>query len=605
MLNKQLADLPQSDDSNQPAAQVASAANDAENRYSGLFNSSIMVVDDEPINIEIAQMFLEESGYQSFVTTSDSTQAIGLLKEKKPDVVLLDLMMPQVSGFDILTEMQADPKLRYIPVVILTSSDGAETKLKALELGATDFLAKPVDPSELSLRMRNTLAAKAYQDRLAYYDGLTGLANRDFFMERMDWSTQVATREKHQCAVLCLDLDGFKKINDTLGLEVGDEVLKECANRLKDCIRRSDMLSTLVGTDSENLSRIGGDEFAVLLHKIEDGESASIAAKRMLKVADDPYVVDGHEVFLSPNVGISVFPDDGTNGLELLKHAEVAVQSAKEHGRNTFQFYSNSLNALAIEKLKMENLLRRAVEREELQLYYQPKLNVNSGLVTGAEALLRWFSPELGMVSPANFVPLAEETGLILPIGDWIIQEAFRQNQEWHQAGFDGFKLAINLSSEQFRKGDLVEIVRERLDLTGANPGCLTLELTEGTVMEDAETNIEMLHQLKGMGFNLSVDDFGTGYSSLSYLRRFPLDELKIDQSFVSEVHSDQDAAAIVDAIILLSHSLGLKVVAEGVEIEAQAEYLRNKQCDEFQGFLYAKPMPAEELTAMLEHKAD
>ncbi|MGH8488957.1 MAG: GGDEF/EAL domain-containing response regulator [Gammaproteobacteria bacterium] len=563
-------------------------------------NGTIMLIDDEPLTLEVVQTFLEEAGYTHFVTTDDPRQAIELLVSRRPDVVLLDLMMPEVSGFDILSRMRADTEMKYTPVIVLTSASDAATKLKALELGATEFLSKPVDPSELVLRLRNTLAFKAYQDRLANYDDLTGLPNRRMFLARLDRAIRRAKRHQRICALLHIDLDRFRQINDSFGPRVGDSLLRDVAQRLEDAVRDSDAVGRFADEASRSsLSRIGGDEFTVLMSEIDRAENASLLARRIGLALAKPFLAEERDLFLTASIGIAAYPDDGVEPDSLLKHAEVAMHYAKSRGGKSYEFYSKDINARASERLTLENQLRRALEREELLLHYQPKVDVATGHIVGAEALVRWQHPELGMVSPAKFVPLAEESGLIVPLGEWVLREACKECKAWQHLGPLG--IAVNVSSVQFKKGELLRVLRSALETSGLEAPQLVIELTESVLMESAEANIQTLQELKAMGVRLAMDDFGTGYSSLSYLKRFPLDELKIDRSFMGDIPSDRDNAAIASAIIALAHILGLKVVAEGIETRDQLEFLKAKLCDEFQGYLFSRPLPKEEFKRLLQ----
>ena len=579
---------------------------EADNQFESLTDATIMMVDDEPINIEMVKMFLEEEGYKHFITTHDSTQAFDLIANNQPDVILLDLMMPEVNGFEILTRVRADKKLKHTQIIILTSSTDADTKLKALRLGANDFLGKPVDPSELVLRIRNTLAAKVYQDRLAYYDALTDLPNRLTFMNHLDWALCRAKREDLSGAVLKLNLDRFKEINDTLGPNVGDVLLKEVSQRLKGCLRFSDTVGRL-GKDRfrTSLCRIGGDEFAVLFPTIKHVDDIAPIAQRILQSIEPPCHPEQFELYVTTSIGISVFPQDGGEINTLLKHADVAMTNAKQQGGNLFQFYSDGLNTKSEERLKLTNELRKAAERNELELFYQPKLDVHTGKIIGAEALMRWNHPELGLVSPGIFIPLAEENGLLPVIDEWAFHTTCQQLITWHAAGMKPIPISVNVTSQSFRQGKVVRVAREALNKTGLDSKYIKLELTENAIMENAEENIELLHRLKDMGFKLSIDDFGTGYSSLSYLNRFPIDELKIDQSFIRGILTESSNLAIVKAIIAMAQSLGLHVVAEGVETEEQLTTLQDLNCPEYQGFLFSKPVPAKEFQKLQSLESD
>ena len=563
-----------------------------------LLEALVMMVDDEPLNIEVTQIHLEEAGYTRFVSTSNPVETLDLIVEHKPDVLLLDLMMPGMSGMEILAAMDERNLLRDVPTIILTSSKDSAVKLQALELGATDFLAKPVDPSELLLRLRNTVAAKAYRDRLANYDLLTGLPNRNTFVDRLDWALRHAQRYGHSGAVLQIGLDEFKRVNEALGPALGDALLQDVAQRLEQCLRNTDTVGRL---DEEgprpSLSRLSGDEFTVLLPMIRKSDDAAHIGQRLLGTIAEPFRLAEHEINVTCSVGISVFPTDGVEVDTILKNAGAAMRHAKERGKNFAVFYSSDLNTRALQRLQLTTQLRRALERDELVLHYQPKVDVKTGTIVGAEALVRWQHPERGMVPPGEFIPLAEENGLIVPLGEWVLKNACNQIRAWQQAGYEVPCVSVNVSSHQFRQGDLTSVVDGVLEKAGIDSGSVCLELTEGVIMENAQANIETLRALKAMGVRLSIDDFGTGYSSLSYLSRFPLDELKIDRSFIMQIKSADDRAAIVTAIIAMAHSLGLSVVAEGIETEPQLAFLDAQGCDEYQGYFKSKPVSASEFT--------
>lgn len=567
-----------------------------------LRNATILMVDDEPINLEVIQAFLEDEGYKNFVTTEDSTQALQLAAKVQPDVVLLDLIMPKINGFDILTAMRANEEFQHIPVIILTSATDADAKLEALELGATDFLGKPVDPSELALRLRNTLAAKAYQDQLAYSDALTGLPNRKLLLQSMSTALRATREAGHPASVLHIGLDRFKEINDTLGLKGGDALLKAVAQRLAGEVPLDDVL---VAPEGENLwaktvARLSGDEFALFLPALHRVDDAAIVARRVRRAMSQPFEIEGKEMVVTCTIGISSFPEDGDEAAVLLKHAGMAAHHAKQRGGNTYRFYSKEINARSHERMSLESELRKALDNEELVLFYQPKIDTSTGLMTGAEALIRWQHPRHGLVPPMKFIPIAEDTGLIVPIGEWVFQMACRQASQWQQAGFGNIPIAVNVSPKQVRRHQLIETIRKALEGAVLDSQWLTVELTESAVMDNARQNILILHEMKEMGLKLSIDDFGTGYSSLSYLKRFPLNELKIDRSFLRDLSSESDDAAIVSAIIALAKNLNLHVVAEGVENREQLAFLKDKGCEQCQGYLFSKPLPVVEFTQRL-----
>ncbi len=431
---------------------------------------------------------------------------------------------------------------------------------------------------------------------LAYYDGLTGLPNRTFYKELLSRALTLAQRYRRNMATLFVDLDGFKRINDTLGHDAGDQLLQEVAARLMQGVRKSDYVARAEEEEAQDaVSRLGGDEFIVLLNELSRIEDAAIAANRILADLSQPFMLGGQEVFITASIGISLFPTDGADADALLKAADIAMYHAKNQGKNNFQFYAQSMNDATLERLNLENELHRAIERKEFLLYYQPKLDARSRNLVGIEALIRWEHPGKGMISPAEFIPLAEESGMIVRIGEWVLSAACRQNKAWRAMGLPSFNISANLSNRQFGDKGLIETVTRILKDSEMDPSHLELEITESTIMQSPERSIATLRRFKEMGIRISIDDFGTGYSSLNYLRRIPLDSLKIDRSFVMNINTSQDDAAIVRAIIAMAHSLKLRVIAEGVEKEEQFAFLRELGCDEVQGYLFSKPLPAEE----------
>jgi diguanylate cyclase (GGDEF)-like protein len=562
---------------------------------SALARFKLMLVDDDPIMLEMVQVYLEEAGYSGFVTSNDPAQAMTLMRANRPDLLLLDLMMPGITGFDILGEIRADPELCYTPVIILTAESDPASKLKALELGATDLLTKPVDPSELRLRVRNVLAFKAYQDRLADSDALTGLPNRRKFTTELETTLKAHEGGSRGCALLHVDLDRFKDVNDTLGHHIGDRLLCAAAERLQRKIADIDK--------GVQLSRIAGNGFALLapsLHNLTKADSAASLARRALAAIDEAFEIEGQKLFVTASVGVALSPGDGKDAETLLKHAEMAMYQAKQRGRNTAAFFSGEMNARAQERKGLEHQLRQAVEREEFVLYFQPKVDVASSRIIGAEALLRWKHPEHGMVAPSKFVPVAEETGLIAEIGQWVLRSACMEAKAWNKAGYP-VSVAVNVSPGQFKQRKVWLAVRAALERSGLKSSQMVLELTESMLMEDADESIEMLNELKEMGVRLAVDDFGAGYSSLTYLSKFPVDELKIDQSFVKGLPEQRQSAAIIGAVVGLARELDLKVVAEGVESKAQLEYLRARGCDQYQGYLCSRPVPPAPFLQLLQ----
>ena len=440
---------------------------------------------------------------------------------------------------------------------------------------------------------------------LAYYDGLTLLPNRRLFLEKLGVTLENVRRRGGLHAVLFLDLDRFKQINDTLGHGVGDRLLQAVAERLRRSLRSSDAIARgdLSGTN-EDVCRLGGDEFIVSISNIARGEDAARVAKRILESLQQPFRLDEQEVFISASVGISLFPQDGADLETLLKNADAAMYQAKEAGRNNCQFFSQSMNATAVKRLSLENKLRRALEREEFLLYYQPQIDVRTWSIAGAEALIRWRHPDLGLVPPAEFIPLAEETGLILPIGEWVLRTASAQALAWQKAGHGSLIMAINISGRQFRDWNLAKMIEKALGDIGLDPHRLELEITESALMRSAEQTVDTLKMLKAMGARIAADDFGTGYSSLNYLRRFPIDTLKLDQSFIHEIVTDRATAAIVAAVIGMARGLGLEVIAEGVETPEQRTLLVQEGCHIMQGFLFGRPLPVHEFEQLLINRA-
>lgn len=437
--------------------------------------------------------------------------------------------------------------------------------------------------------------------RLAYYDSLTGLANRVLFKDRLSNALSYAQRHHLHLAALFIDLDRFKVINDTLGHTVGDLLLTHVAERLSESVRQSDSVSRHADHEpSHALARLGGDEFTILLTTLPQPEDAGRVARRILDSLAHPFSIDGHEIFISASIGISIYPSDGTTVEALLKNADTAMYHAKEQGRNNCQFYSSGLNAAAAERLDLESDLRRALERQEFVVYYQPKLNIHSRKILGAEALVRWKHPKRGLVPPGVFLNAAIDTGLIRPMDEWVLREACRQVKAWELAGLPAITVSANVSNSLFHGRTLPGTVADALRDSGLTPSLLELELTESIAMRDVEASVTMLEGLRTMGVRLSIDDFGTGYSSLSYLQRFPLSRLKIDQSFVRDLLTNENNVKITRAIIAMAHSLNLSVLAEGVETEGQLARLREEGCDEVQGYLFSRPVCAAEFETLL-----
>jgi diguanylate cyclase (GGDEF)-like protein/PAS domain S-box-containing protein len=439
---------------------------------------------------------------------------------------------------------------------------------------------------------RDVTPRKQAEERIQYlatHDSLTGLPNRVMFAELLNHVLALSRRNQRKFAVLFIDLDRFKFINDSLGHEAGDALLREVAKRLKESLRASDIVA-----------RLGGDEFVMLLQDLHSSEQAGVIARKLLSAVIKPIELNGQECRVTASIGISVFPDDALDESSLMMHADIAMYHAKEEGKNNFQFYDGRLETLSLERLTLETRLRRAIERNELSLHYQAKLDLASNAIAGVEALLRWNSAELGSVSPAKFIPVAEETGLILAIGKWVLRTACAQSMSWQGAGLPPVRVSVNLSPRQLNDPELVAAVRDVLADTGLKPDLLELEVTESSVMHNVERALEVLCALKDMGVQLAIDDFGTGYSSLAQLKRFPIDTLKVDRSFIRELPADVEDKAIAEAIIAMGRTLNLTVVAEGVETREQQDFLREHACDQMQGFFFSKPVAAADFAELL-----
>ncbi len=440
---------------------------------------------------------------------------------------------------------------------------------------------------------RDVSAARAMALQMVHsaeHDFLTGLPNRTLVNDRVNQAISFASRHAKKVAVLFLDLDGFKHINDSLGHAIGDKLLQSITKRLVDCVRGSD-----------TVSRQGGDEFVVLLSEVERSGDAAITARRMLQAVAEAHFIDQHDLHVTTSIGVSVYPDDGLDAETLIKNADTAMYQAKENGRQSYQFFKPAMNVRAVERQSIEEGLRRALERHEFALHYQPKVNLKSGEITGAEALLRWTHPTRGLVPPIQFIPIAEDCGLILPIGNWVLREACKQARAWLDAGLPLATMAVNISAMEFRDDRFLQGVFAILQETGLDPSALELELTESVLMKRAESAQSILKTLRARGVQIAVDDFGTGYSSLSYLRKFPIDALKIDQSFVRQITTAPDDTTIVTAIIAMGRSLKLRVVAEGVETLEELAFLQAQQCDEAQGYYFSRPVLAQQFAGLLK----
>jgi diguanylate cyclase (GGDEF)-like protein len=554
----------------------------------------VLLIEDNPGDARLIREMLTEEPAAPFEFRCVDRLSLGLevLAAGKTRVVLLDLSLPDSHGLETFAKVYAHSP--QIPIIVLTGNDDQELALSAVKTGAQDYLVKGKIDRELLLRaMQYSIERKHYQEELerqANYDGLTGLPNRHLLYDRLHQAV-AKQRTVHPITVVFIDLDHFKIVNDSLGHIAGDELLQHVAERLKVSVR-----------DSDTVARIGGDEFVLILNEHSRDDVVFRAMHRILVRIAEPMRVNGRELQITCSAGISLYPQDGADADTLLKNADAAMYRAKAQGRNNFQFYTAEMNRLANERLTLEHDLRRALLGNEMLVYYQPRINLETGAVDGVEALVRWMHPERGLMLPDRFIPLAEETGLIVQLGEWVLQQACAQSKAWKEARLPRVAIAVNLSARQFREENLVKRIAKIVRETGVKPGDLEIELTESMIMHDTELAIATLRDLKSLGVHLSVDDFGTGYSSLSYLQRLPIGTLKIDKSFVADIDDSDssDGGVLARAIISLGHSLHLKVVAEGVETEAQLAFLKEHRCDEAQGFYFSKPLAPEDCTKFL-----
>lgn len=685
----------------------------------------ILIADDDMMIRVMARARLEALGF-SVVEAEDGEQALRVLQTVRPQLFVLDVMMPGKDGFEVCRALRVDPRFAHLPVLMVTGLEDADSINRAYESGATDFITKPINwvifghrvrymwraamvgeelrrsenknktlidaipdlmfhlqkdgaiqeyklpkalqtswakgelygknieeafPSnsrQISMSVARALetgemqvcehqeksgrATTYYESRivagddegaivivrditekknaeqqilhLAYNDTLTGLLNRNSLKEHLNRALSEAKRRKRCVAVILFDLDRFKRINDTFGHNTGDQLLEAVAGRLLGCVRKGDLVARSIPDGSPiSVGRLGGDEFLTLLPEIEKAGDAGKVARRILDSISHPFFIAGREIFITASIGISVYPHDGDDAECLLKNADAAMYHAKDQGKNNVQFYSREIDPAARENLALENEMRKAMERGEFTVYYQPQVDLKSGEIVGCEALLRWPHPEMGFISPQQFIPLAEETGLIVPLGKWVLFQACTQAKAWNSALPSGLRVSVNLSSYQFRQKDLIDVIAESLENSGLPPAQLELEITESAIMQDTEGAVLMLKALQQMQIRIAIDDFGTGYSSLSYLKRFPLNVLKIDQSFIRDITVNSQDASITTAIITLAQSLGLEVIAEGVETREHLQFLQDKGCDLMQGYFFSRPVPADEFQRLLrEH---
>jgi len=579
----------------------------------------VLVADDDITTRMLAHQALTRQGF-TVTCAEDGRHALHLFEEIRPHVVLLDVGMPHLDGYEVCRQLRRLPHGKTVPIMMVTGLDDISAIECAYRSGATDFVAKPINWLLLSHRihyMNRASAAlqelKALQalrkaeekiHELAYIDSLTGLANRRLFRDQGQRMLERARSNNSMAALLFLDLDDFKRINDTLGHNFGDKLLQEVAERLQTSVRKSDAIGrSTVQQHSYQAARLGGDEFTVLLSEVEQAEVASVVAQRILDALSVPMMLEEHEIVITSTVGIAVFPSDGQDIDSLLQSADMAMYHAKSKSKSRFAFFTESMNLIAQRRLELENQLRNALKNQELYLCYQPLLDLRNRSVVGVEALLRWHSEKLGTIEAEEFIPVAETTGLITAIGEWVLRQACVQAKAWQNGGRFSFRVAVNVSARQFALPDFPQLIARVLAETGLDAACLELEITENLLMDDAEETINTLNKLNAMGVQLTIDDFGTGYSSLSYLTRFPIDRLKIDKSFIAAIApgADGNGVAVVQAVMAMAHSLDLSVTAEGVETDAQLIFLLERGCHEAQGYYFSHPVSAERITALLQ----
>jgi diguanylate cyclase len=572
----------------------------------------ILIIDDDPLIRLLVSKTIENEEMQTMVASSGE-EGLALLQQQGADVVLLDVVMPNgMDGFTTCIKIREQLVGQHIPILMMTGLDDIGSVNRAYEAGATDFITKPINIPLLGHRVRYMLRSALTTRRLldseqrlhhmAYFDDLTNLPNRTFFQEHLQIMISLAQRHQQKLGVLFLDIDGFKRVNDTLGHHQGDRILQEISLRLRNCLRASDALIRIGSPtpDGISLARLGGDEFTVLLSRIERNEDAATVAERIRVAIAEPIILDEQEHYLSSSIGISIFPIDGETDLDLVRNADLAMYHAKRSGGNVYRYFSTNMTESARRRLTLENHLHKAIDRNELELHYQPQLDLITGKFCGVEALLRWDCQDLGRISPAEFIPLAEESGLIIKIGEWVLIQACEQAKTWQEQGIKLEHIAVNVSAKQLIQKNFSSQVAKIIAKAGIKPDFIELEVTESGLISEEENIMDVLLSLKKVGVLLAIDDFGTGYSSLSRLMNFPIDRLKIDQSFIRDLEQNPAKAAIVVAIIAMADGMGMNVIAEGVETEGQLNFLKNRHCNEVQGYLLSKPLPSAQAEAFL-----
>lgn len=550
---------------------------------------SILMVEDNPGDLRLVEEMLDECGCGKFrlLHADQVLTAIPLLDEEKIDIILLDLTLPDGKGLDTLVKMHAlSPG---VPIVVLSCVEDEALAVRAVRMGAQDFLVKAhISGPLLTRSLRYALERRQLEDHLyhlAHHDALTGLPNRKLFYERLTRALASARRHQLPLALMLIDLNDFKEVNDSFGHQVGDQLLKEVANRLADCLRTTDCVA-----------RLGGDEFIIFVSDLGDTQQAARVAQKILDALAPPYLIEGRELRSHASVGVAIHPADGDDVETLVKNADAAMYLAKAQGRLVSQycFYARDMDSLSMQRADIENELRGALERGEFVVHYQPQVDLHSGRLIGMETLLRWQRADGEPMLPVKFIPMLEESGLIVPVGEWVLATACRQNVAWQKDGFAPMTVAVNISPRQFRDKRLVEIVARALRDSGLAPQLLELELTEDSLREDEAAALATLQRLNALGVRLALDNYGAGSTSLRYLKRFPIHAVKIDRSIVRDVTSSPEEAAIARAVIAVAHVFKMKGLAEGVETRGQADFLREQSCDDAQGYVFGRPLTAD-----------
>ncbi|WP_157619463.1 EAL domain-containing response regulator [Psychromonas aquimarina] len=553
----------------------------------------IMVVDDEVINRDMLNGILTAQGYDVFGAVNGE-HALSMIPDYEPDLILLDVVMPVMDGFEVTQKLKSDPVYHHIPIVLLTSLNSQDSRIKGLEAGAEDFVSKPFDRHELLARVRNLIRLKHLSDFLKInnrildeYDMLTGLPNRKLFQKQLKQSITYSTRNKSALGLIIVDIVNYKTINDTLGATLADLAVKGVAERIN-----------RVENNGAFISRLSDSNFAIIVQNTST--DAELYSKKIYDIMSQPFLLAEKEIFITVQQGGALYPESAANWETLLKNAETAVHQSKQTDPKSLYIYQPEIGAQLQQRMNLENSLRSALTKQELFLNYQPQVDLRSGKVIGLEALLRWQHPELGLISPEEFIPLAEENGQIFAITDWVLKTACTQNKAWQEAGLLPVTIAVNVSPHQFNDYELITQVKQALEISGLDPEYLELELTEGVMLDNPDTALSAIHELRSIGVQVSLDDFGTGFSSLSYLKSIQANRIKIDRSFITDLAVNTDDEVIVLSIIAMAHQMGRQVIAEGVENEVQMYYLFHHNCDEIQGYYFSRPVPAHEVGALL-----